>query len=175
MRRFFDTNVLVYAHSRDAPAKRELAHAFIEEAIAQDGFVLSTQVLAEFFSTVVRRKDMGPMQARELVRLWSEHDVVPHTAELVLRSISLHLEHAVSFWDALILQAALDSHCDVLLSEDLQHGRRFGNLEVRNPFVSGEAHEPMARRYGVSARARMPVDRSGIRRKTKGRRVRPAS
>lgn len=168
MRRFFDTNVLVYAHSRDAPAKRALAQAVIEEAMAQDSFVLSTQVLAEFFSTVVRRKDMGPMQAQELVRLWGEHDVVPHTAELVLRGISLHVEHSVSFWDALIVQAALDSQCDVLLSEDLQHGRRFGGLEVRNPFIAGEAHEPVAGRYRAAARARTTVGRLGTRQKPIG-------
>lgn len=160
MRRFFDTNVLVYAHSRDAPAKRELAHALVEEAMAEESLVLSTQVLAEFFSTIVRRKDMGPTQARELVRLWGEHDVVPHSAELVLRSISLHLEHSVAFWDALIVQAALDAKCNELLTEDMQHGRRFGELEIVNPFLASSAHEGTA-----SYRAR----RSSARSKRVGR------
>lgn len=151
MRRFFDTNVLVYAHSRDAPGKRELALALVEEAMAEESLVLSTQVLAEFFSTVVRRKDMGPTQARELVRLWGEHDVVPHTAELVLRSISLHLEHSVAFWDALIVQAALDAKCNELLTEDMQHGRRFGDLEIVNPFLGKSAHQSRARYQATRA------------------------
>src|SRR5688572_3319419 len=123
--------------------------------------------MAEFFSTAVRRKDMGPMQARELVRLWGEHDVVPHTADLVLRSINLHLEHSVSFWDALIVQAAVDARCDILLSEDLQNGRRFGDLEIVNPFLGASAHEAGAAPYRARIKRR-PVT------KTKGRRARPA-
>lgn len=159
MRRFFDTNVLVYAHGREASARRDLAKAAITEAIAEDGFVLSTQVLVEFHNTIVRRREMGAMQARELVHLWSEHDVVPHTTDLVLRSITLHVEHSVSVWDALIVQAALDARCDLLLSEDLQHGRRFGDLEVRNPFIGPAAHEKGAE-YRTTHRKKRPRARA---------------
>jgi len=147
MRRFFDTNVLVYAHGRDDMAKRELARTSVEEATAEDEFVVSAQVLAEFYWTAVRLKVMGQAQAQAVVRLWSEHDVVVQTPDLVLRAISLHREHSLAFWDALIVQAALDARCDLLLSEDLQHGRRFGDLEIRNPFVASGAHEKPAAPY----------------------------
>ena len=103
---------------------------------------------------------VSPAQARELVRLWGEHDVLPHSAELVLRSISLHLEHSVACWDALIVQAALDAKCNELLTEDMQHGRRFGELEIVNPFLASSAHEGTA-----SYRAR----RSSARSKRVGR------
>lgn len=163
MRRFFDTNVLVYAFGRQDAVKRDLARALIEEATADESFVLSTQVLAEFYSTAVRTNVMGPTQARDLVRVWAEHDTVPHTADLVLRGISLHQQHSLSFWDAMIVQAALDARCDVLLTEDLQHGRRFGNLEVANPFLApAGVHEPRARSSGASK-----TPRGG---KSKGRR-----
>ena len=92
---------------------------------------------------------MGPTQARDLVRVWGEHDTVPHTADLILRGISLHQEHSLSFWDALIIQAAIDARCDVLLSEDMQHGRRFGELEVLNPFIVAGTHEPRAAVYST--------------------------
>jgi len=59
----------------------------------------------------------------------------------------LHQHHSLAFWDALIVQAALDAGCDVLLTEDMQHGRRFGELEVRNPFIAPGAHEPHAASY----------------------------
>ena len=58
---------------------------------------------------------------------------LPHTPDLVTRGLELHQAHSLSVWDGLIVQAALDARCDVLLSEDLQHGRRFGSLEVSNP------------------------------------------
>jgi hypothetical protein len=76
----------------------------------------------------------------------------------VTRGIELHQAHSLSVWDGLIVQAALDAQCDVLLSEDLQHGRRFGSLEVVNPFLSAAAHEAPAHSYGSvrpAARSRM--------------------
>jgi predicted nucleic acid-binding protein len=149
MRRFFDTNVLVYAHGRDDPVKRDLARASIDEATAEDGFVVSTQVLAEFYRTAVRLKVMGPAQARDLVRVWSEHDTVVQTPELLLRAISLHQDHSLAFWDAMIIQAALESRCDVVMTEDMQHGRRFGDLEIVNPFIAPRAHEPSPAAYSA--------------------------
>ena len=151
---FFDTNVLVYAHGRDDARKREVARASIEEAMAGGAFVVSAQVLAEFHWTAVRLKVMGPSQAQALVRLWSEHDAVPQTPDLVLRAIALHQDHSLAFWDALIVQAALDAGCELLLTEDMQHGRRFGDLEIRNPFPASGAHEPRAVKYAARRRSR---------------------
>lgn len=147
MRRFFDANILVYAQDRGTPAKRALAQALIGEAMDDEEFVVSTQVLVEFYVAVQRRKLLAPAPALALVKLWSEHDVVPHTPELLLNGLELHQAHSVSPWDALIVQTAIDARCEVLLSEDLQHGRRFGDLEVRNPFAAGAAHEPRAANY----------------------------
>lgn len=148
MRRFFDTNVLVYSRDPDDAAKRALARRLIEEAMDSDTFVVSTQVLVELYAVTVRRKLLGPSQALDLVRCWGRHDTVPHTPELVTRGLELHQAHSLSVWDGLIVQAALDARCEVLLSEDLQHGRRFGDLEIVNPFVAGAgAHEAPARTY----------------------------
>ena len=147
MRRFFDTNVLVYSRDPGDAAKRGVARALIEEALEEESFVVSTQVLVEFYATSVRRRLLGPAQALDLVRFWGGHDTVPHTPDLVTRGLELHQAHSLSIWDGLIVQAALDAHCDVLLSEDLQDGRRFGDLEVANPFRPAAAHESPARAY----------------------------
>lgn len=149
MRRFFDTNILVYSYDADDEAKQVLARALVEQAIAEEGFVISTQVLVEFYSAALRHRLMPPARALDLVRLWSEHDPVPQTPDLVLRGISLHQEHSLSFWDTLIVQAALDAGCSLLFSEDLQHGRRFGGLEIVNPFVAPGAHEPRVAAYSA--------------------------
>ncbi|NJD86890.1 MAG: PIN domain-containing protein [Betaproteobacteria bacterium] len=157
MRCFFDTNVLVYSRDPDDAAKRAHARALIEKSIEEESFVVSTQVLVEFYATSVRRRLLGPAQALDLVRFWGGHDTVPHTPDLVVRGLELHQAHSFSVWDGLIVQAALDARCDVLLSEDLQHGRRFGDLEVANPFLPAAAHEAPARAYGptrATARSR---------------------
>ena len=149
MRQFFDTNLLVYAHDPRHAAKREVARALADEAMSTGGFVVSTQVLAEFYSTTVRRRLLAPGDALKLIRIWSEHDVVAHTPDLIVRGIALHQDHTLSIWDAFIVQAALDAQCDVLLTEDMQHGRRFGELEIRNPFMAAGVHEPLAKAYGA--------------------------
>jgi len=148
VRCFFDTNVLVYSRDPDDAAKRAHARALIEKSIEEESFVVSTQVLVEFYATSVRRRLLGPAQALELIRFWGGHDTVPHTPDLVIRGLELHQAHSLSVWDGLIVQAALDARCDVLFSEDLQHGRRFGDLEVANPFLPAAAHEAPARPYG---------------------------
>jgi predicted nucleic acid-binding protein len=70
VRRFFDTNVLVYSRDPDDAAKRAVARALIEEALEGESFVISTQVLVEFYATTVRRRLLGPAQALDLVRFW---------------------------------------------------------------------------------------------------------
>ena len=143
MRQFFDTNVLVYAHDAHDAGKGDLSRSLVADALDNDQFVVSTQVLAEFYATAMRRRLLGSARALDLVLLWSGHEIVAQTPDLIVRAIALHQEHSLSFWDALIVQAALDARCDVLLSEDLQHGRRFGELTITNPFATPPAaHEP---------------------------------
>ena len=153
MRRFFDTNVLVYSQDSSHRAKQQRAKDLVEAAIAEDAFVVSTQVLVEFYAACVRRRLLRPPDALAFVRLWSEHDTVPHTADLVLKGLELHQAHSLALWDGLIVQAALDARCDVLFSEDLQAGRKFGSLEIVNPFASA-SHEPPAHYKPKRVRAR---------------------
>lgn len=164
MRCFFDTNILVYSRDPDEPTKRAVARVLIESAVEEESFVVSTQVLVEFYATSVRRGLLGPAQALELVRFWGGFDTVPHTPELVTRGLELHQAHSLALWDGLIVQAALDSRCVILLSEDMQHGRRFGSLEVANPFLADATHEVPALVYGRGKRSK----RSGKARKGRG-------
>jgi mRNA-degrading endonuclease toxin of MazEF toxin-antitoxin module len=91
----------------------------------------------------------GAAQALDLARFWARRDTVPHTPDLVLRGLTLHQAHSLSVWDALIVQAGIDAGCSLLFSEDLQHGRRFGELEIVNPFIAPRAHEPRAAAYSA--------------------------
>jgi predicted nucleic acid-binding protein len=127
---FFDTNVLVYAQEQGVKADRARA------LLAEGGFV-SVQVLNEF-AAVARRK---------LARGWSEigetiDDVLalvdpPLTLTVALHETARRLagDHNVSFYDALIVAAAIEADCEILFSEDMQSGRAFGALTVRNPFA----------------------------------------
>jgi predicted nucleic acid-binding protein len=135
-RLFLDTNVVVYLYDTDAPAKQEVARALIGREGPAGRLVVSTQVLQEFYVTVTRKlaSPLSEKAAEEATRALAAFDVVTPDAELVLEAIALARRDQVSLWDALVVAAARRARCSVLLSEDLQDGRRFGALRVENPF-----------------------------------------
>lgn len=141
---FFDTNVLVYRQDPSDSRRQQIAKDLIEAAILQGTFVISTQVLQEFYNTMLRRRFMPAAAAQALCELWAEHEVVNATPSLLFQAFALQQRYQTSLWDALIVQAALDGGCTTLYSENLQHGMRFGALEVVNPFAPPAVHEPAA-------------------------------
>lgn len=162
--RFFDTNVVVYGQDHTAPLKRKRALDLIGAAMQADCFVISTQVMQEFYNVVLRKKLATPANAAQLLSQLAEHTVVPASAESVLRGVALQRRHRLSIWDALIVQAALDARCALLYSEDLQDGQRFElaggagpELRVVNPFTAGPevraVHEELAP-YRAAAKKR---------------------
>jgi predicted nucleic acid-binding protein len=77
---------------------------------------------------------MTPADARTVVADYAEWSVVETTPQLIVSASLLHEQHGMSFWDAMIVEAALLSGADTLFTEHLQHSRRFGGLTVSNPF-----------------------------------------
>jgi predicted nucleic acid-binding protein len=136
-RTFFDTNVLVYLFDADSPAKQDRARQVFGEQTRSGRIVLSAQVLQELYVTITR-KLARPLPAEDALSALVQLSTLPLiTADgaLILRAVELHQQAGLSFWDALIVQAALEGRCRTLLSEDMQHGRKFGELTILNPFV----------------------------------------
>jgi len=96
--------------------------------------VLSTQVLQEFYNAGTRKLKLEPALARRVVAFYSAWPVVETTVQMIVSASVLHERHSFSFWDAMVVEAALLSGATTLLSEDLQDGRRIGDLTIRNPF-----------------------------------------
>ena len=134
MRVFLDTNILVYAIDPAEPEKRQRAREVIAEHADSGQLVLSTQVLSEFYNIATRKIGVPPDLALALVERHAEHEVIESSVALVVSAIRLHQEHSLSFWDAQIIRAAQFGECDLLISEDLQHGRLFAELTINNPF-----------------------------------------
>jgi predicted nucleic acid-binding protein len=131
---FFDTNILVYAQQAGVKADRA-------RALIMDGGKLSVQVLNEF--AVVSRRKQGK-DWREIGEAIS--DVLALLDPPLALTLDLHqaaralAEHQLlSFYDALIVASAIDGGCDVLYSEDMQHGRSIGGLAIVNPFLESAA------------------------------------
>jgi predicted nucleic acid-binding protein len=134
-RSFFDTNVLIYADDKANPAKQRRALDLITEHRRGRTGVVSQQVLQEYFVTVTRKLRVDAAIARRKVELLAEFDVAAPDVTDILAAIDLHRLHSFSFWDALILRAAKQSGCAVLLSEDMQHSREIDGVRIENPFA----------------------------------------
>jgi len=131
-RRFFDTNILVYAFASNDPRSTRA-----ESLIAQGG-VIGVQVLNEF-TNVTRRKlrwQWSQIEASLAVVEELFGPVAPLTTAIHAKGVELARDRGLSVYDALIVAAAQDAGCQLLFSEDLQHGQKFGTLTVENPFRS---------------------------------------
>ncbi len=133
-RTFFDTNVLVYTDDADAPEKASRALDLWQARRTAGQAVISVQVLSEYYAVTTRKLGVDPLVAIEKLGLFARADVVVTRPDDTASAARLSLEHRLSYWDALIIQAAQNANCQVLLSEDLQAGRRFRDLEVVDPF-----------------------------------------
>jgi predicted nucleic acid-binding protein len=137
-RYFVDTNILMYAHDADAGAKHERARALIEELWRTRSGVVSTQILQEF-AVNLRRKAGQPLSAkatREIVTDYLSWQVVINSGDSIVEALELEERYQISFWDALVIQAAGASGAAVLYSEDLSDGQMHGSVRVINPLRS---------------------------------------
>ncbi len=134
---FIDTNILVYAHDRSTGVKHNKARELVEALWESGDGVLSTQVLQELCINL-RRKGGSPLpvdEVRLLLRDYAAWEVITNTPDSVLEALEIEIRYKISFWDALIIQAARQAGASVLYSEDLAAGQRYGPIRVVNPLV----------------------------------------
>ena len=133
---FVDTNVLVYAHDLDAPGKRAVALEITRKLWETREGILSTQVLQEFYVNITRKiaARVSKANARDLIKSYSAWRVAQIDPSDVQSASELEERLKISFWDALIVRAALKSNADVLLTEDLSSGLEIDGLNIQNPF-----------------------------------------
>ena len=136
-KRFIDTNVAIYAYDDSEPTKQATARSLLLEAAATATGVISTQVLGEFFhATVVRRPLLTIAEARIAMRALSHLSVATIPPSLVEQAIDLHERFQLRYWDALIIATAKHEGCEVVVSEDLNHGQDYDGVRVTNPFLA---------------------------------------
>jgi predicted nucleic acid-binding protein len=134
-RYFVDTNILLYAHDVAAGEKHQRAKALVEELWETRSGVVSTQVLQEL-AVNLRKKAKKPLDARATRDVVSDYlawRVVVNGGDSILEALDLEARYQVSFWDALVIQAAEAGGAEILYSEDLSDGQRYGSVSVTNP------------------------------------------
>jgi predicted nucleic acid-binding protein len=134
---FVDSNVLVYAHDLGAGRKHEVARELTRRLWRERSGVVSTQVLQELYVNV-RRKAEQPVTREEAIALIEDYrrwQVVVNSEHSIVEAIRIEERFGLSFWDALIVQAAQSSGAGTLYTEDLSHGQSYGSVSALNPFL----------------------------------------
>jgi predicted nucleic acid-binding protein len=134
-RAFVDTNVLVYLFDDSEPVKQAIARRLLERERRE--LFVSTQVLQELYVSLTKGTDpiARPELAERAVREAAGYSIVQIDTSLVFAAITTAREQQLSFWDALIIQAAAQASCATVLSEDLNDGQVVEGVRVENPFA----------------------------------------
>ncbi len=134
---FLDTNILIYSFDPDEPSKRAISRKLVDRALSGNGLI-SYQVVQECLHLMLRKfkKRLQPDDAQLLLMniLFPLCRVMPSEA-LYSEAISIGEHTGWTFYDSLIVSAAISANCDVLFTEDLQDGRTYRGLKICNPFA----------------------------------------
>lgn len=132
MRAALDTNILVYAEGVNDAEKKRKAWDLLEKL--PDDAVIPVQALGELFQVLVRKAGRSPADARLAVSRWSYAFPLVETSASILLAAADLATRQISLWDAVILSAAAEAGCSVLLSEDMQEGFVWRDVMIVNPF-----------------------------------------
>jgi len=133
---FLDTNVLVYMFDADAQEKQAQAQQLFDKLAGEGRILISTQVLQEFY-VISTRKLAVPLTSQEAeraVRDLAAFTLIQIDTQIILGAIKITNRYHFSFWDSLIVQAAMMGGARILYSEDLQDGQIIDGLRIQNPF-----------------------------------------
>jgi predicted nucleic acid-binding protein len=136
---FIDTNVFIYSLERLDERKADIADRLIETGIATGNATISFQVVQECLNTAIRKAEI-PLTTDEMKKYLTSvmtplYRVQP-SRKLYQTALDIQVRYQFSFYDSLIIAAALEANCKILFSEDMQHGQKIEGLTIENPFIS---------------------------------------
>ena len=136
MRFALDTNLLVYAEGVNGPDKQRLALDVLER-LPPELTGVPAEALAELFSVLVRKARRSPSEARTAMLHWGDlFPLIETSGSVLICAADLAVDHRFSVWDAVMVAAAADAGCRLLLSEDMQEGFTWGGVTIVNPFAA---------------------------------------
>jgi predicted nucleic acid-binding protein len=132
---FIDSNILVYAEANDEPVKQSTALALLRRLKLSNSGIISTQVLQEYANVALRKMQLDANHVRKQLSAHQQFEVVQVTPAIIHGALDLYQTRSLSFYDALIVQAASIAGCNTLYSEDLNTGEIINGVRIVNPFV----------------------------------------
>ena len=134
MSEFVDTNIVVYAHDSDEFQKHNTSVELLSRLAVDGSGAVSIQVLMEFYNTALRKLGIKSETAEAILDDFSEWRLHCPDHASIMGAVRLQRRYQLAWYDAMILNSAIESGCSVLWTEDFHDGQRFGDLVVRNPY-----------------------------------------
>lgn len=133
---FFDTNILLYAHLCQDAHKKDMARELTDESIKRDNCYISTQVVQEFCNNMLKKAGATEVQISKMLhKMERNFNISPVQISTIEKALDVKTRYGFSFWDSLIVAAAISAKCGTLYTEDLSSGQVIdGVLQVINPF-----------------------------------------
>lgn len=130
---FLDTNVFVYSLDQSDSTKRKKCRNLIKSLTNENSGVISTQVLQELYVAATAKLGADPLLVKDIIRSLERLETVVVSPMLIKEAIDCSLINRLSFWDALIVVTAESAHCEILWTEDLNHGQVIRGVLITNP------------------------------------------
>ena len=127
---FIDSNIFLYAFS-----DKDISKQAISAEIVQQKFSISTQVLNEVSNNMIKKLNFSNKEIEKfIISCYSQYDIINFSKEVFIKASSIRDLYNISYYDSLILASAINSKCDIIYSEDMQHNQKIENLTIVNPF-----------------------------------------
>jgi predicted nucleic acid-binding protein len=138
-RYFLDTNIFVYSFDSNDAKKSTIARDLIQNALKEQVGCVSSQVIQEFLN-VSTKKFSPPLEAKDSLK-YLNTVLAPlceifTSLDLYRKTIETAERWKYSFYDSMIITAAIQLNCSILYSEDLQHSQKIQSITIINPFLS---------------------------------------
>ena len=132
---FLDSNILIYTVDERNSQKQNKARSLIDNLVEKKTAQISTQTLQEFFNVVTKKLSCPKEEAKEFIENYSKAlPVHKNSVSDILHAIEISIKTQFTFWDSLIISAAISENCNILYSEDLNDGQIVEGVAIINPF-----------------------------------------
>jgi len=132
---FIDTNILIYSLDRFDLKKLKYSRQLLLTLQTEHTGVLSTQVLQEFYVSATTKLFVTPLMAKNILKTLDHFEIVTVTKEIIHEAIDIQQSYRLSFWDSLIIAAAVEAKCSFIWTEDLNNGQIIRSVQVVNPYL----------------------------------------
>ena len=131
---FFDSNILIYAYSSDDIFKQNCVQKLSD---SHDAIIISTQVIHEFINVMTKKKKLNYSQVTLAIdEMYKNFTVEIIDQTTIKKAIAIATRYSYSYFDSLMISAALISNCSILYSEDMHNQHVIENITITNPFTS---------------------------------------